>query len=71
MKQLFDLNLALWFLNKNQCLCAAACNAAYYYEEIKETEKAIQIRIISKDWSKLEASRKNWTVWIPKSAIEA
>ncbi len=71
MKKLVDLKLAMWFLNKNQYLLAAACNVAYEYEELKETEKAIQIRIISKDWSKLEAARKNWTVWVPKSAIEA
>lgn len=70
MKKLNDLEISNWFLFKDKYLTAAYVNDSYEYEIIAETEKAIQIKIISKDWSKLEAARKNWTKWIPKSAIE-
>lgn len=71
MKKLVDLELKNWWLFKNAPLTAASCNASYYYEVTRETEKAILIHIISKSWSKLEASRKDWNVWIPKSVIES
>ena len=70
MKKLNDLKIAQWFLFKDNYLTAAYVNEAYEYEIIAETEKAIQINIISKDWSKLEAARKSWKKWIPKSALE-
>jgi hypothetical protein len=69
MAKLNELKLEGWFTNKDRYLLAALANNAYEYEIIGETEKAIQIKIISKDWSKYEAATKNWTKWIPKSAI--
>lgn len=66
MRKLSTLNFELWFLNKNPALCAVACNASYTYEIIKETEKAMQVKIDSPERSKLKAE---WIQWIPKSAV--
>jgi len=66
MNKLFDFatNLELWVVNKDKYFAAAACNSDYYYEVIKETDKAICIQIYSS-----KKKIKNWTKWIPKSAI--
>lgn len=70
MMKMTELKLAGWFRSKDNCLLAALCDKSYEYEIINETEKAIQIRIISTKWSKYERAMKDWTKWIPKSAIE-
>jgi len=40
----------------------------YVEEELKETEKAIQVRLSTGD---CVGSYKGWTLWIPKSQIAA
>ena len=69
MKKLHEMEFKLWFLMKQSN--AALINASNYtdweYEVIKETEKAIQIKLDRPNRSSLKA---DWHQWIPKSAIE-
>ncbi len=67
MKKLTDVNFELWFLGKNPALCAAACNAAYTYEVVKESEKAVCFKIDSERRSPLKGE---WLQWIPKCAVK-
>lgn len=65
-RQLADLNFKMWWFDKQSTpFIHASVNAAYTYDVIRETEKAIQIRInkpsIFDDGS--------WKMWIPKSVI--
>ena len=69
MKKLSSIELELWFTNKDKYLTAAMCNASYFYEVVTETEKAVQIKIESSSWNDYQKATKNWTKWIPKSAI--
>lgn len=70
MKKLITLKLATWFeIKQKDAFHSASCNAHYFYEVTKETEKAIQITILKdgeKTWAKMMSP---WTMWIPKSAI--
>lgn len=66
MDKLANLRLERWFLDKqSEAFVTASVNTAYKYEIAKETEKAIQIKIIRE--SAMPVS--DWLVWIPKSAI--
>jgi len=71
-KELFELKLKDWFWNKQTAAFqSASVNGAYCYEVKKETEKAIQI-LIYKDSKNFGNNHdtSNWTMWMPKSAIE-
>lgn len=71
-KELFELKLKDWFWNKQTAVFqSASVNGAYCYEVKKETEKAIQI-LIYKDSKNFGNNHdtSNWTMWMPKSAIE-
>ena len=71
-KELFELKLKDWFWNKQTAAFQSAIvNGAYCYEVKKETEKAIQI-LIYKDSKNFGNNHdtSNWTMWMPKSAIE-
>lgn len=46
MKKLVDLNIEGWFLMKNKVFTTASINVDYDYEVVKETEKAVQIKIL-------------------------
>lgn len=62
------MQFTTWFLMKQSN--AALINASNYtdweYEVIKETEKAIQIKLDRPN----RISFNDWNQWIPKSAIE-
>lgn len=69
MKKLTSLELKEWFVAKiSTPLAAASVNTDYGYEIIKETEKAIQIRIVN---TKKAIKTGEWLEWIPKSAIKS
>lgn len=67
-KKLMSLDLKQWFYDKNVPLLMASVNVDYYYTIEKETEKAVQIKIINIKRSE-NSLKKDWFVWIPKSAI--
>ena len=58
--------LPMWFINKDKYLLAAACNVAFTYEVVAETEKAIQIEITNNS----KAMHNKFTKWIPKSIMQ-
>ena len=45
---------------------ANGCYTVYIEEELKETEKAIQVKLAT---GHIDGSTKGWTTWIPKSVI--
>lgn len=67
-KQVSELTnkLPMWFINKDKYLLAAACNVAFTYEVVAETEKAILIKITNNS----KSIHNTWTKWIPKSIIK-
>ncbi len=68
MKEFRKIKFANWFENKlmkesyNTC---AMVNDGFTFEVIKETEKALQIKIIN-----TKKLCSFWNIWCPKSAIE-
>jgi len=56
-----DLNIATWFLLKNQWLTAVLVDSRTTYKSVAETEKAIQMQITR--------GLKQYLVWMPKSAL--
>ena len=64
MKKLIDLRLKPWFEEKqSDAFVSAGANAAYTFEVIKETEKAIQISIYKR------GKEMDWKMWFPKSVV--
>lgn len=59
-------HLPMWFINKDKYLLAAACNVAFTYEIVAETEKAIQIEVTNN----AKALHNTFTKWIPKSIMQ-
>lgn len=70
MKKVSELVFEGWYQEiiwkKDTPFTMIQSNASYTYEVVKETEKAVQIKIDSKERSPL---KPDWFKWIPKSAI--
>ena len=70
MKKLITLRLETWFEKKQRdAFHNASCNAHYFFEVTKESEKAIQITILKDGAETWGCMEKPWTMWIPKSAV--
>lgn len=67
-KELVKANIAMWFLNKNTCLCNVACVTEWFLTVVAETEKAVKVAIYDTR-KKQTAENTNWTMWMPKSAL--
>lgn len=68
MKDFREIKFVTWFKNKlmqDAWNTSAMVNDDFTFEVAKETEKAIQLKVINTN--KLANS---WTIWCPKSAIE-
>ena len=66
LKEVLKNKLPMWFLEKDVYLAAALCNVAYEFEQVRETEKAIEIKITNSS----KKFNNTWTKWIPKSLMK-
>lgn len=68
MKDFRKIKFAKWFENKlmkDPWNTAAMVNNGFEFEVLKETEKAVQIKIINTN-----KFMSSWNIWAPKSSIE-
>ncbi len=66
LREELENKLPMWFLERDVYLAAALCNVDYKFEQVRETERAIEVKIT---YSKNNLTSP-WTKWIPKSLLK-
>lgn len=66
--ELVKAKIACWFTDKNKYLVGPSITTQWYMTIVKETEKAVQVKIYD-ERKHQTADSSNWSLWIPKSAL--
>jgi len=70
LREMLRDKLPLWYIEKDKYLAAALCNDAYEFEQVRETEKAIEFKITNTYLKKKINHTWTWTKWIPKALLK-